>query len=58
MTKDPMLVAVMVFVEEMCSVTVSEATGFYNARACDELRATAKSAFETAWNKNMQDGGP
>jgi hypothetical protein len=57
-TKDPMLMAVIQFVEDMCAVTVAEATGHYNARVVNSMRDAAKSTFETAWNKNMQDGGP
>jgi hypothetical protein len=57
-TDDPVIKAIMVFVEGMCAVTMAETTGFYNARTAEEQRAEVRRVFIVEMNRATQDEGP
>lgn len=54
-TEDPMLAAIMVFVEEMCRLAVCEATGFNPASVLGPEREAARKAFVREMEKLTQD---
>lgn len=57
-TDDPALAAIIVYVEEMCRLAVSEATGFHTASIINAERDVARAAFIKAMNQATQDTGP
>lgn len=54
-TQDPMLSAIIVFVEDMCRIAVAEATGFYSASVLGIEREAARAAFIKEMNRATQD---
>lgn len=48
---DPTLKAVIDFVKDMGSINVGEASGFWVARECDDMRALAVATFVVAMEK-------
>lgn len=54
-TDDPVIAAILDLVDARCSVTIAEATGFYNPRTAEELKREANAKFITEMNKATQD---
>jgi len=54
---DPTLKAVIEFVTLMTSVTVGEASGFWTARTCNEMRRGYVAMFVVAMEKITPSGG-
>jgi hypothetical protein len=48
---DPTLKAIIEFVTSMTGVTVGEASGFWTARTCNEMRRDCVATFVTAMEK-------
>jgi hypothetical protein len=49
--QDPTLKAVIEFVTSMTAVTVGEASGFWTARTCNEMRRANVAVFVVAMEK-------